>query len=87
MTEVTRDDGRFPVRWLKDAPDRDAVKAELRAARPALEKLDIILQQKKLDGMSGCKPDFIDAGWPYRAADLNGYLRALEEIQTLIPKY
>ncbi len=87
MTEVTRDDGRFPVRWMKDVPDREAVKAELRAARPALEKLAEILEEKKRDAFLGHKLDFLDAGWPYKSADMNGYHRALDEIQKLIPKY
>ncbi len=87
MTEVTPDVGRFPIRWLKDSDDKESVKAELRAARPILEKLEQIIQEKKAYASLGHKPDFLDAGWPYKSADTNGYQRALDEIQKLIPKY
>lgn len=77
---------RTPAAWIKGRKDPDSVKAKLESAKDVLEILDQIILDKKLTASSGCKPDFIDAGWPYRAADLNGYLRALEEIQKLIPK-
>ena len=76
---------RTPVAWIKGR-DPDKVKAQLKSASDVLEILDQIILDKKLTASSGLKPDFIDAGWPYKAADLNGYLRALEEIQKLIPK-
>ncbi len=80
-------EGRFPGRWLKDEPDRESVKAELMAARPALERLDQIIQDKRIKANLSIQPDFFDSGWPYRCADLNGYFRALDEIQKLIPRY
>ncbi len=80
-------EGRYPVGWLKDEPDKEAVKAELLAARPILEKLDKILQKKKANVSLGTDPDYMDASWPYKAAALSGYHRALDEVQKLIPKY
>ena len=77
---------KIPVRWLKDQPDKEAVKAELLVARPVLERLDKIIQEKRIKASHGNQPDFLDAGWPYKAADMNGYFRALDEIQKLIPR-
>lgn len=79
-------DDRIPVAWIRGSRDPEKVKAQLKSAEDVLEILDEIIQKKKLEASGGCKPDFIDAGWPYRAADLNGYLRALNELQNLIPK-
>ncbi len=85
--EPVKLDGRFPVAWLRDQPDKEAVKAELMAARPALERLNVLLQEKRIKASRGHQPDFLDAGWPAKAADVNGYFRALDEIEKLIPKY
>lgn len=80
-------EGRFPVRWLKYETDTESVKAELLQARPAFERLQTILDEKRIAASHGNQPDFLDAGWPYKSADINGYFRALDEIEKLIPKY
>lgn len=76
---------RTPMTWLKGQKDPDSIKAKLKSSKDILDILDEIIVAKKLKASSGCKPDWIDSAWPYRAADLNGYLRALEEIQRLLP--
>jgi hypothetical protein len=79
-------DRSVQVAWFKGRKDPDTIKAQLSSSKDILEILDQIIEDKKLVASSGRKPDFLDAGWPYKAADINGYLRALEEIQNLIPK-
>jgi len=86
MDKPEKIEGRFPVRWLKDR-DPEEAKAELLAARPALEALRTIIEEKRIHASHGNQPDFLDAGWPYKAADINGYFRALDDIEKLIPKY
>lgn len=76
---------RIPVAWIKGR-DAESVKAKLKSSKDVLEILDQIITDKKLLASVGKKPDFVDAGWPYKAADQNGYLRALDEIQNLIPR-
>ncbi len=75
-----------PVAWTKGRTDPDAIKAKLKSSKDILDLLKEILQDKKIKASHGVQPDFLDAGWPMKAADLNGYLRALEEIEKIIPK-
>ncbi len=75
-----------PVAWTKGQPDPNAIKAKLKSSRDVLDLLEEIIQDKKIKASRGHQPDFSDAGWPMKAADLNGYLRALEEIEKIIPK-
>jgi hypothetical protein len=77
---------RTPVAWIKGQKDPDRVKGQLKRSKAILEILDQIIEDKKQKASEATKPDFIDAGWPYKAADTNGYVRALEDIQNLIPK-
>jgi hypothetical protein len=76
----------IPMAWTKGHKDPNSVKAKLKSAQDVFEILDRIIEDKKAKASKGNPPDFIDAGWPYKAADQNGYIRAMNEIQNLIPK-
>ena len=77
---------RTPVAWIKGQKNPAQIKAQLKSSKDILEILDQIIEDKKVKAFEATEPDFIDAGWPYRSADANGYIRALEDIQKLIPK-
>lgn len=72
--------------WTKglSGTDKKQVEDEFARAEAAMSRLLDILGEKELKAMRATSPDWIDAGWPYKAADLNGYLRALQEVKTLI---
>ena len=61
-------------------------KQELKSAEPILELLMEMLNHKEVEALKATKPDMIDSGWPYKAADANGYIRAVQEIKTIIHK-
>lgn len=72
--------------WTKglDAKGKAKREKEMRAAKPILEALKSILDHKEREALKAKKPDFLDAGWPHKAADANGYARAVQEIKTII---
>lgn len=77
------------VAWtkgLKTKEEKDKRAAQLRAAQDVLDILDGILEEKELKALVASKPDYMDAGWAYRNADLNGYRRAVQEIRNIIPQ-
>lgn len=76
------------VLWTKNlsAKEKTELEQELKQAQGVLNRLDEILVHK-LNGVRKAEPiDYLDAGWPYKAADRNGYERAIQEIRTIIPK-
>lgn len=72
--------------WTKGLSEEEKEKRqeELKRAQPILDVLYKVLERKELDTLRATRPDYIDAGWPYRAADINGYLRAVQEIKTIL---
>jgi len=77
------------VVWTKGLKTEEEKEKRAQALLNAKEVLDIlygILEDKELNALRAAKPDFIDSGWPYRAADINGYLRAVQEIKKIIPQ-
>lgn len=78
----------YKVLWTKNlsAEEKEKLQAKLKQAQDVLNRLDEILADKEKDAMKAAKPDMIDAGWPYVAADNNGYLRAIQEVRNIIPK-
>jgi hypothetical protein len=76
------------VIWTKglDPDKKKKFEQELKKAETVLATLDRILREKENKAREALKPDEIDAGWPHRAADNNGYTRALQEIRSIITK-
>ena len=72
------------TKGLKSKEQKETRQNELNAAKPILELLDGILDEKELDALRATKPDHMDSGWPYKCADINGYLRAVQEIKKII---
>ena len=72
--------------WTKglDAKQKTARERDLRVAKPILDALTSILDHKERDAQRAKKPDLVDTAWPYKAADNNGYLRAVQEIKQII---
>jgi len=76
------------VLWTKglSAEEKEKLQEEVKRAQGVLGRLDAILEHKLNDVHKASKPDYLDAGWPYKAADRNGYERAIQEIRSIIPK-
>ena len=76
------------VLWTKNlsAQEKEELQSEIQQARNVLLRLDAILEHKLNDVQKAEKVDFIDSAWPYKAADRNGYERAIQEIRNIIPK-
>ncbi len=72
------------TKGLKTKEEKQKRQNELNAAKPILDTLTEVLEEKELKALKATKPDFIDQGWPYRAADINGYLRAVQEIKNIL---
>lgn len=74
--------------WTKglDPEKKKKFEQELKKSETVLATLDRILSEKENKAREALKPDMIDAGWPHRAADNNGYTRALQEIRSIITK-
>lgn len=73
--------------WTKGLTSEEEIeqrKEALAKAKYVLGLLDKMLDEKKHKALSAVSPDHMDSGWPYRCADINGYLRAVEEIKSLI---
>ena len=72
--------------WVHGLSEDEKVKLakDLKYAEGALARLDKILALKEEDSRKPFNPDKIDGGWPYLAADANGYARAINEIRNLI---
>lgn len=74
--------------WTKgmEPENKKKFEQELKQAQTVLATLDRILKEKENKAREAFKPDEIDAGWPHKAADSNGYIRALQEIRKIITK-
>ncbi len=72
--------------WTKglEPENKKKFEEELKQAGTVLATLDRILKEKEDKAREAFKPDEIDAGWPHKAADSNGYIRALQEIRKII---
>ena len=72
--------------WTKglDKDGKAKREKEMRAGKPILAALESILDHKERNAQAAKKPDFVDNAWPYKAADTNGYLRAVQEIKAII---
>lgn len=77
--------------WFSDIPssntkEREQRRAEVRAAREALKRLDAILNKKEESALASMlKVDtYSHASWPYEQADHVATLRVLRELRDLI---
>lgn len=72
--------------WTKGltAEEKKRRETEFKQAEEILKVLTEILNKKELDALRAAKPDHMDAGWPFKAADANGYMRAVQEIKSII---
>ena len=70
--------------WTKGLDDeqKEKVEAEFKRAEPAMARLKDIIVEKEHKARRA--DDYVDSSWPYKAADRNGYIRALQEVKTLI---
>lgn len=71
------------TRSAKTQEQKEELRLNLAAAEPIMQILDSFVEAK-LDRAERGDADYNDAAWAYKAADLNGYRRALEEMRDLI---
>lgn len=71
------------TRAAKTQEQRDQLRLNLAAAEPIMQILDGFVEAK-LAGSERSEADYNDASWAFKAADENGYRRALKEIKELI---
>ena len=72
------------TKGLKTKEEKEKRKLQLAQAKDLFDILLVELDKKEIDARAARKPDYIDAGWPFVAADSNGYIRAVQEIKNLI---
>lgn len=70
--------------WFKAGEDKDKFAAMIKGSGQVLDRLTEILKDKRSNNEVFRTEDYKDGSWAYRAADRNGYIRALEEIINLI---
>lgn len=74
------------IRWLKHLPtgDHEDFKKRLLSVQDVLEVLDNILLGFQNGVEIARMPDYESASWAYKQADINGYIRAIQEVRKLI---
>jgi hypothetical protein len=72
------------TKGLKTKEEKEKRQLQLTQARDILDTLTKVLEDKELEALRATKPDLMDSGWPYRCADTNGYLRAVQEIKNIL---
>ena len=72
------------TKGLKTKEEKEKRKLQLTQAKDLFDILLVELDKKEIDARAAREPDYIDAGWPYAAADANGYIRAVQELKKLI---
>ena len=72
--------------WTKGLNDEEKKirQEKVKQAREVLDILTEMLDHKEAQARKALKPNLMDAGWPYFAADNNGYIRAVQEIKTIL---
>ncbi len=72
--------------WTKGLKTGEKSKREeqFKQAREILDTLIEVLEDKERKARKAVRPDYISGGWPYQAADNNGYIRAVQEIKTIL---
>lgn len=74
--------------WYKELGGRpeeiDERKTLVRNSSLILKVINNILDRWEKEYSSMPRPDYADAAWALRAADANGYMRALKELKQLI---
>lgn len=74
-------------RWLKyetDTSQHEDLKKRIASCNDVLGILAKLVQEKLDANQIVRLPDYNDSAWACKQADLNGYIRALEEIQKLL---
>lgn len=74
------------ARWLKHLPneEHEDFKKRLLSVQDVLEVLDNILLEFQTGVEIARMPDYESASWAYKQADINGYIRAIQEVRRLI---
>jgi len=73
--------------WFKDEHDVERRTQELQGYLSAFEDLTEIIDNLLKGHSSSHVDDYHDAAWAYKAADHNGYIRALRKVKDLLPKW
>ena len=76
------------VKWFASLSEKEKeeLKADLQAAKPALRRLERLIQDKidENDRRQLDRSSYDNASWPYFQSDCLGYRRACSEIDKLI---
>lgn len=75
------------MRWfshLKDPKDKAAFKEYIQGSQKVLDRIKEICYNSIKNGEQSKESDYDSPSWAYKQADLNGYLRAYQEILSLV---
>lgn len=73
---------------IKDEKEKKEFKEYIENSTALLNRLTDILKNKSnaAESLRLSEKDFHMSSWPYRQADLNGYLRALKEMKEIVAR-
>lgn len=74
------------TKHLKDQDEQARFKNNILSSRDVFERMGELLEEMKEDAQSPKRAyvDYDKPNWAYKQADINGYLRCIDQIKTLI---